>query len=321
MVPTPPLRLQPTFKYRIWGGRRFDTRFHYDGVPDGPVGECWGISAHPNGPSRVIDGPHAGRTLPEVWELDRAFFGDDPRPEFPLLVKFLDAERWLSVQVHPDDAEAAELEGAPLGKAECWFVVDAEPGAELIIGHTAATKGELAAMIDEGRWDDFLLRQPVVPGDFVNVPSGTVHSVGPGLLVCEVQQSCDTTYRVYDFDRLDTDGNPRELHLDKAKRVLTAPYDPATTDTAGPLVHVEGGRRQELVTTGPFAVTRHEVDGDGYTVTFPGYELCTVTGGSGKLGYGGEAWPLGAGDHLILPAGAGEVTLSGTLTVISSHPL
>lgn len=316
---TEPLLLEPVFKERIWGGRRLETRFGYH-IPDGAVGECWGISAHPNGPARVRTGRHAGATLIEVWDRDRAFFGGDPREAFPLLVKFLDASDWLSVQVHPDDAQAAELEGVPLGKTECWYVVAAEPGAELILGHRAAGRAEVAEMIDAGSWDALLRRRPVRAGEFVYVPSGTVHAVGPGLLICEVQQNCDTTYRVYDFDRLGADGSRRELHLAKAKAVLTAPYDPATTDTAQGSVDVPGGRRRVLVSGQFFEVTEHVVTGPGYVVRFPRYELITVLSGSGTLAYPDVAQPLRAGDHLVLPADAGAVRLAGDLTLISSHP-
>lgn len=316
---TEPLRLEPVFQERIWGGRTLATRFGY-AIPDGPVGECWGISAHPNGPSTISNGRHAGRTMIEVWDRDRAFFGDDPRPAFPMLVKFLDARDWLSVQVHPDDAQAAELEGVALGKTECWYVVAAEPGAELILGHRAADRAELVRMIDAGQWDTLLRRRPVRAGDFVYVPSGTVHAVGPGLLICEVQQNCDTTYRVYDFDRVGDDGSARELHLDKARQVLTAPYDPASTDTAADGVQVPGGRRRRLVSGEFFAVTEHTVAGHGYAVCFPRYELITVISGTGTLAYGDVAAPLASGDHLVLPADADEVTFAGELTVISSHP-
>jgi mannose-6-phosphate isomerase len=318
---TAPLFLKPIFQQRIWGGRQLATKFGYEGVPDGPVGECWGISAHPSAPSTVTDGPHAGRTLPEVWEDDRGFFGDDPRDTFPLLVKLLDARDWLSVQVHPNDAEAAELEGLPLGKTECWYIVGAEPGAELIIGHRARSKEALTSMIDSAQWDELLLRRRVAAGDFVYVPSGTLHSAGPGLLICEVQQNCDTTYRVYDFDRTDADGRRRQLHLDKAKRVLTAPYEAATTNTAAAFVEVSGGRRRTLVRGECFQVVEHEVTGQAYRVRFPTYELCTVTDGSGGLAYDGERHRLLAGDHVIIPADAGQVEFSGVMTVVSSHPL
>jgi mannose-6-phosphate isomerase len=317
---TQPLFLQPVFQERIWGGRQLATRFGYD-IPDGPVGECWGISAHPAGPSVVRDGPHAGRPLADVWETDRGFFGGATGDTFPLLVKFLDARDWLSVQVHPNDAEAAELEGVPLGKTECWYVVAAAPGAQLILGHRARSREELAAMIDAGRWDELLLRLDVQPGDFVYVSSGTVHAVGPGLLVCEVQQNSDTTYRVYDFDRVDAAGRRRELHLEKAKRVLTAPYDPSTTRTAEEAVDVAGGRRRRLVRGDFFDVTLHEVTAEGYRASFPTYELCTVIEGQGAVAYGGREYALAEGDHLILPADAGEVALRGAMTIVSSHPL
>lgn len=317
---TAPLLLDPSFHARIWGGDQLTGRFGYTDLPDGPVGECWGISAHPNGPSTVRNGEHAGQTLQQVWERDPAFFGGPTAGTFPLLAKFLDAGDWLSVQVHPDDAEALELEGVPRGKTECWYVVAAEPGAELVLGHRAASRAELGALLDEGRWDELLLKRPVSAGDFVNVPSGLVHAVGPGLLVYEVQQNCDTTYRVYDFDRRGADGELRELHLDKARRVLTAPYDPATADTAEPPQEVPGGSRRTLVRGPFFEVTLHEVRGDGYVVRVPGYELCTVVEGEGAVSWADEEHALRAGDHLVLPADAGEVRLEGTLTVVSSRP-
>jgi mannose-6-phosphate isomerase len=240
---------------------------------------------------------------------------------FPLLVKFLDANDWLSVQVHPDDAEAAELEGVPLGKCESWYVIAAQPDAELIIGHRAADRDELAAMVRQGRWEELLLRRKVRAGDFVYVPSGTLHSVGPGLLICEVQQNSDTTYRVWDFERIDAaTGTARELHLDKSLRVLTAPYDPATTDTAEEPVPVEGGSRQCLVRGEFFEVTRHVIDGSGYRVPLPSFELCSVVEGAGRLRVGDEEYPVAAGAHFILPAGAAQLRCSGAMSLISSHP-
>jgi len=160
----------------------------------------------------------------------------------------------------------------------------------------------------------------VQAGDFLYIPSGTIHAVGPGLLVCEVQQNCDTTYRVYDFDRRDRDGHARELHLAKSKQVSIAPYDPATTDTARAPEQVPGGRRTELVRGEYFDVDRHEVDGDGYVVEFPTYELVTVVRGSGSLTYADHDVPLAAGDHLVLPDGAGPVHVHGDVTLISSRP-
>jgi mannose-6-phosphate isomerase len=175
-------------------------------------------------------------------------------------------------------------------------------------------------MVSAGRFEELLLRRPVSVGDFVYVPERTVHAVGPGLLVCEVQQSSDTTYRVWDWDRTGADGRSRELHLDKALQVMTAPYDPAVTETALPPVDVTGGRRQELVKGQHFEVTLHQVSGAGYRVTLPGYEVCSVLDGSGVVRWGGDEHPLRAGDHLVIPADAQEVELDGRLTVLCSRP-
>ena len=318
MIPAP-LRLRPVFKQRLWAGHAMASAFGYD-IPGADVGECWGVSAQPGSESTVVGGPHDAHTLLSVWEKDRSFFGDDPRPTFPLLVKFLDTAAWLSVQVHPDDAEALRLEGVPLGKTECWYVVAAVPDAELVIGHRARDAEELARMIDAGQWDDLLLRRPVHAGEFLYIPSGTIHAVGPGLLIFEVQQNCDTTYRVYDFDRRDRDGRARDLHLEKSKQVSRVPYDPASTDTSRSPEKVPGGSRTVLVRGEHFEVDRHQVDGPGYTVEFPTYELVTVVDGEGRLSYADHDVPLVAGDHLVLPAGAGPVGLSGDVTLISSRP-
>ena len=317
---TAPLVLAPAFHSRPWGGRELAARFGYE-LPPGRIGECWGISAHPNGPSTVVSGPHAGRTLAQVWEDDRAFFGGgEADGGFPLLVKLLDADDWLSVQVHPDDEAAARLEGTPRGKTECWYVLAAEEGSQLVLGHRARTRDELVTLLDDGRWDDLLVRRPVAAGDFVHVPSGTVHAVGPGLLVYELQQSSDTTYRVWDFDRRGADGELRELHLDKAKQVLTVPHDAPATETRQPPVEVPGGRRSLLVDGPLFSAVLHEVTGAGYAVTVPGYLLCTVVAGAGTLRWDDEEHDLSAGDHLVLPADAGEVALEGELVLIAARP-
>jgi mannose-6-phosphate isomerase len=222
------LFLEPVFKERIWGGKKLNTRFGYD-LPYEKTGECWAISAHPNGSSIIKNGRFKGRTLRDVYEKDRELFNHLASPRFPLLTKILDANDDLSVQVHPSDDYALTYE-KDLGKTECWVVLEAEPGAKIIYGHNARTKEELRQMIESHRYNELLIEKEVKAGDFIYVPSGTIHALGKGLLILETQQSSDTTYRVYDYDRLDDQGKPRDLHIQKSIEVSTVPFVDVTPE-------------------------------------------------------------------------------------------
>ena len=186
-----PLFLDSPMHEKIWGGNRLKTEFGYD-IPSEHTGEYWAISAHPNGVSYVKNGKYSGFHLAELYKDKPELFGHPKASVFPLLTKILDANDWLSVQVHPDDAYGMEHEGE-LGKTECWYIIDAEEGAEIIYGHKAQTKEELATLIEAGDWDGLLSKTPVKKGDFFFVPSGTMHAIGPGIMVLETQQSSDTT--------------------------------------------------------------------------------------------------------------------------------
>ena len=164
--------------------------FGYD-IPSDHVGEYWAISAHPNGVSTIKNGRFAGKTLDILYAEHRELFGNRQEPVFPLLTKILDANDWLSVQVHPDDAYGLEHEGE-LGKTECWYIIDAEPGTEIIYGHNAKSKEELRQQIESKDWENLLTKVPVKAGDFFYVPSGTMHAIGAGIMVLETQQSSDT---------------------------------------------------------------------------------------------------------------------------------
>jgi len=216
-----PMFLKPVFQEKIWGGSRLRSVFGFD-IPNDKIGEDWAISAHPHGVSVVENGEYQGQKLDELWQNHKELFGNPTEPVFPLLIKILDAEDELSVQVHPDDAYGMKHEGE-LGKTECWYIIDAEPGAEIIYGHHAKTREELAEMIQEGRWDDLLKKVPVKKGDFFYVPSGTIHAIGKGIMSLETQQSSDKTYRVYDNDSKDANGNTRELHIQQLIDVTTVP--------------------------------------------------------------------------------------------------
>lgn len=305
------LKVDPVFQERIWGGRKLNTLFNYN-IPDGNIGECWGISAHPNGMSYVSSGEYKGMTLAELWQNHRYLFGDYTNEEFPLLIKLLDAREDLSVQVHPNDEQAQRLEGEPYGKTECWYVVDAEPGAELILGHRAQTSSEFVERIEHGQWDDLLCRMPVKKGDFIYVPSGTIHAIGKGIVILETQQSSDTTYRVYDFDRVDAAGNLRELHLEKALAVTNFPNEQVVI--VPETIKVPDGTITTLVETNEFNVY-HMCVQPGFTLDpLDRFRLVSIVEGEGQVN--GEQ--VGKGDHFIVVAGHRPLKVEGTMEWIVS---
>lgn len=310
-----PIFLQPIFQKRIWGGTKLRDLFGYD-IPNDHTGECWAVSAHPNGQSVVKNGPYQGMKLGDLWTSHPELFRSSSKV-FPLLTKILDASDDLSVQVHPDDEYAGKYENGELGKTECWYIVDAEPGAVIIYGHEAKTKEELVSMIENGEWDRFLTKVPVKPGDFFYVPSGTLHALGKGIVVLETQQSSDTTYRVYDYDRRDKDGNTRELHLEKAIDVTTVPqaYVPVTYETK----QKDGLAITSFVSNSFFTVEKWNVSGNAEVAPNEKYTIFSVLAGSGTLTAGEHRYDLVKGDHFILPANFGPYRFSGELEFIMSH--
>ena len=311
-----PLFMQPVFQEKIWGGNRLRTVFGFE-IPNDKIGEDWAISAHPHGVSVIENGPYKGQTLDQLWTQHKELFGNPTEEVFPLLIKILDAEDDLSVQVHPDDAYGLKHEGE-LGKTECWYIIDAAPGAEIIYGHHAQTREELAAMINEGRWDELLTRVPVKKGDFFYVPSGTIHAIGKGIMILETQQSSDTTYRVYDYDRKDDSGNPRELHIQQSVDVTTVPAKaPALT-----IQEVRKGNSAVVtyVKTDFFNVYEWQVKGRlSFSKQAP-YTLATVIDGFGQLVVNGETYELKMGTSFILPALIENWEVQGELTIIASEP-
>ncbi|WAA12518.1 mannose-6-phosphate isomerase, class I [Fervidibacillus halotolerans] len=312
-----PLFLQPVFQERIWGGTALRDVYGYE-IPSDRTGECWAISGHPNGQSIVKNGAFAGKTLGELWGSNRELFGNLEGDVFPLLTKILDANADLSVQVHPDDAYAKEHENGELGKTECWYIIDCKEGAELVFGHTAKTKEEFVHQIEAGNWDQLLRRVPIKKGEFFYVPSGSIHALCEGTLVLETQQSSDTTYRVYDYDRTDANGNKRELHLDKAIDVTTIPHqDPQLNITTEKR---EGAEITTFVQAQYFSVYKWDIDGDlHYTQTHP-FLLMSALSGDGSLEIDGKTYRVKKGDHFIIPATVHQFTMKGELELIVAHP-
>ena len=215
---TAPLTFQPIFIERMWGGRRLESEFHKKLPPQKPIGESWELVDRSEAQSVVAGGPLRGRTLHELWTQERGeVFGDVPdTPRFPLLIKILDAQEKLSLQVHPPENVASRLGGEP--KSEFWYVAAADPGAELFLGfRESITRDTFEERLREGTVIDHVHRMAVQTGDAVFLPAGRVHAIGAGSLLIEIQQNSDTTYRAFDWNRTDpATGTKRDLHVEQA---------------------------------------------------------------------------------------------------------
>ncbi|MEI5891473.1 mannose-6-phosphate isomerase, class I [Bacillus cereus] len=310
-----PLFLQPVLQERIWGGKSLGN-FNYD-LSSESIGECWGISAHPNGMSVVREGVYEGKTLEQLWRDEKHLFGECPLEKFPLLTKILDANKDLSVQVHPNDEFAKVYENGELGKTECWYIIDCKEDAQLVYGHNASTKLEFDEMIRDGNWRDLLRRVSIKPGDFFYVPSGTIHALCEGTVVLETQQSSDTTYRVYDYDRLDTNGKKRELHLDKAIQVASIPHEdyqvkPETIERNGALITT-------YVHEAYFSVYKWGIEEEASFQQRGIFQLVSVIEGEGTLVTIDGEFSIKKGDHFILPITIENFVIKGNITAIASH--
>lgn len=260
-----PLLFKPVLKDYIWGGRNLADKLGRP-LPDGTIAESWEIAGHKDGTTIVENGRFAGKLLTEVHqELGLDLIGSNngwaqERDKFPLLIKILDANRELSVQVHPEDDYALANEGNELGKTEMWVVLDAKPDASVILGVTDGTTPEaFRQAISDGKLEPFLHHIPVKAGDVVCVPAGSLHAIMDGLLIAEIQQNSNTTYRVYDWNRLQN-GNPRDLHIDKAMDVIN--FNQVEPQLCPPEVSSSenGVTRSLLCTNKYFTTERVELD-------------------------------------------------------------
>lgn len=309
---TYPLTFDPVFKDYPWGGQNLRTELGRS-IPDGVVAESWDIAAHANGSSVVNNGPLKGYSLQEVQsEWGVALLGKWNAAAleegvFPLLIKLLDANRWLSVQVHPADDYPRKHEGE-YGKTEMWVVLRAKPGSELIYGFRPGVDRErFAEAIGDDQSSELLQRLAVEQGDVVFVPAGTVHALGPGIIVAEIQQNSDTTYRIYDW------GRPRPLHIEEALEVLNFDLlEPAPVIPQ--LLEENGFVREELAACSYFHTERlrmladREFAGrcDGST-----FEIWGVMEGTVTIQWSGAPLEVGAIGWVLLPAALGAYTVVG----------
>lgn len=305
-----PLRLRPAFKDYLWGGRKLVTDFNKKCDMD-KVAESWELSAHKDGSSVICGGSFDGMTLREFTEkYAKDVMGTNALAFdfFPVLIKFIDAKDNLSVQVHPDDEYALSHEGE-YGKTEMWYILDCEEGAGLYYGFThKIAKEEFLERIKNNTLLEVLKKVPVKKGDVFFIPSGTVHAIGAGIVICEIQQNSNTTYRVYDYARRDKNGNTRELHIDKAARVSNLEPAPAQKTFADP---------DTLAECKYFTVKKAEVtSASKFHVTDKSFLSVIVTDGSGELELNGEKLSLLKGDSIFVPAQNADVNVTGKCSLI-----
>lgn len=314
-----PLLLAPVLKDYIWGGRNLATQLGRTLPDEGTIAESWEIAAHPDGESVVTNGRFAGQTLTAVHQqlgLDLIGSHNDwaqARDKFPLLIKLLDANDKLSVQVHPDDTYALANEGNELGKTEMWVVLHATDDAAVILGvKKGTTRDAFRQAIADGHLEPYLHTIPVQRGDVVCVPAGSLHAILGGLIIAEIQQNSNTTYRVYDWNRL-RDGQPRPLHIDKALDVINfGQVEPALVPPR--LVADGDGIKQfELCRNRYFVTERVELAAGA---TFAGHcdgrslEIWGAVSGEAVVTGGGTAVELTAVQFTLLPAAMGHFTVT-----------
>ena len=317
-----PLVLVPKMAAAIWGGDALVKFYGKPGDASAKLGEsweCWDDNA-------VASGPYAGATLAAL----RARFGReltgpaDPAQPFPVLTKIIDAREALSVQVHPDDAYAQRVEHQPVGKTECWYILAAEPGAELVLGWQRDTdRAEYERRVADGTLGEILRRVPVTPGQAFYLPAGTLHAIGAGIQLFETQQASDLTYRIFDWNRTGADGKTRQLHVAKAADVLdfraTLPGAVSQLTFAA-----EGVERTVAIADRRFAVERVRITGAGASLGTSGRPVAIMAmGGPLSLaGADGTVTNLRAWETAVLPAAAGRATFAqpGEALVVRIDP-
>ncbi len=285
--------LEPIFKEMVWGS------------------ESWAISAHKNGDCKIINGDFKDKTLSEVWKNNRELFGNIEGDEFPLLAKFIDAKDKLSVQVHPNDAYAKFHEDS-LGKNECWYLVDCEHNATITVGHNALFKKQLISYIEKNEYDQLLTPIAVKKDDFFYIEAGTIHSIGAGCYIYEIQQSSDITYRLYDYDRKDKNGKLRELNLARSLNVITIPSKPY--ENVIDVIESNDNKITQFIQNNFFTITKYEINGKYEIKNDKPFLLVTVVNGFGTV----DSNNVVTGTSFIVTAEVKSFVLKGELTVIVS---
>lgn len=315
-----PFLLAPTLHVKVWGGRKLATLLNKPLPTSEPYGESWEL----HDDCIVLNGALAGQTLGAVlsqYGAELVGAHNNPADGFPLLAKFLDANDWLSVQVHPNDAQARALENFPRGKTEAWFMVATDEGAQLVIGiQPGYSRESIAQAIQDGTLESMLVFQTVTRHDVFEMSANTVHALGPGNLIYEIQQNCDLTYRLFDWNRLGLDGKPRQMHIEKGVQVANVEFvpaikhfDEATSDPSTTIIEMPY-----------FETVYHKLNDSAVMLHTNGqiFHALTCIGGNVQLTTEhAEPLLIPFGGTALVPACVGAFTLSGSGAVLDSFQI
>jgi len=320
-----PLKFKPVYKDYIWGGRGLENLGKI--LPAGIVAESWEISSHPDGESKVLNGEYEDMSIHELTKI----LGKDivglalPKKDlekFPLLIKLIDANDKLSVQVHPRDEYAKVHENGELGKNEMWYIVSAKPGAKIVYGVSkGVTKETFNAAVKANKIETCLNYLEVFKGDTINIPAGMLHAIGEGIIIAEIQQNSNTTYRVFDYNRTDAKGNLRPLHIEKALDVIDFSNCNINSIQKGIRVKLEQNSTKDyLLANEYFSVEKYSIDGiikeqaDGSR-----FYTYTCLKGEGEIVYSGGSVKIAMGESILIPAALGNYNIEGQLELIKAY--
>lgn len=321
-----PFLLRPVGKDYLWGGRRLNDDFSKK-IDMEPLAETWECSTHADGTSIVVSGAFAGMGLDEVLHEHPEFLGTHPSmgDKLPILIKFIDAKKDLSVQVHPNDEYAKKYENGSLGKSEMWYVLDAAKNAQLIYGFNSdITKSQLKKSLQKGTIERYLQKIPVKKGDVFFVEAGTVHAICAGALVAEIQESSNLTYRLYDYDRVDKNGEKRELHIDKALKVANLSASNTPKQPVRVMRYRRGSASELLCRCKYFQVERMLVNTEQHREMIDfhtennSFQVLLCVDGCGTLFWeNGNLIPFIKGDCIFVPAGSVQIKIHGKAQILN----
>lgn len=315
------IKLTPHIADYIWGGSRLVDEYGIE-TEKRPAAEAWVLSCHKAGPAVVTEGELNGKTLQEIYESDKSICGTNGQKFefFPILIKLIDAKNNLSIQVHPDDEYAMRVEGE-YGKTEAWYILDCDDDAELILGFNRdVSVEEFKEAAQSEKMLDIVNKVKVKKGDLFFIEAGTMHAICKGIMLAEVQQNSNTTYRIYDYGRLGADGKPRELHVDKAADVTNL-CPPVIPDAASRKVEkFQNATRTELTTCDLFKMYNLKVEGkcESFADETSFVSLLCLEG-SGSVECGGKTLDFKKGESIFIPANAGKFAVNGNIEILETR--